>query len=167
MSQQQEHEKHFIKYKEIKQLYLTLLKRSDIMYMFEVCAKCGHVGKGNYVNKIFAIKAKSGKEAAYLARSFPRVKHHHQDAIRYVKRIDKDRYDEIISVNSSDLYFQCNNIQEQRALCELEILEEVSEDNQFSRKKEQEHKPTFYGKYTLRNPKKYINNYAIEKRYVI
>lgn len=94
--------------------------------MFEVCAKCGHVGKSNYVEKTFAIKATSGKEAAAIARNMPRVKHHHQDAIRYVEKIDESRFNEIIENNSSDLYFQCFNIQDQRELCELEILKKLA-----------------------------------------
>ena len=51
------------------------------MGMYEVCAKCGHVGRYNYVDKIFAVKASSGKEAAAKVRNFPRVKHDHKDAI--------------------------------------------------------------------------------------
>ena len=51
------------------------------MKMYEVCAKCGHVGRDFYTEKIFAVKAKNAKEAAQFARFIPRVKHHHPDAM--------------------------------------------------------------------------------------
>lgn len=146
-------------------MFLTKQNWSDIMFMYEVCAKCGHVGKGNYVEKVFAIKADSGKEAATIARDIPRVKHHHRDAIRYVKKIDAFRFDEIIVQNSSDPYFTCKNIQEQNQTCTLNIFTEA--DEEYSRKKEKQYKPTYYGKQMLRNPKKYINNYTNEQRYII
>ncbi len=136
------------------------------MYMFEVCAKCGHVGKNHYVEKVFAVKANSGKEAAEIARALPRVKHHHRDAIRYVEKIEENRYLEIRETNSDDIYFQCRNIQEQRALCAIEIFEEAHHED-YPKKKEKTHKPIYHGKQTLRNPKKYINNYSNELRYAI
>ena len=136
------------------------------MYMFEVCAKCGHVGKNHYVEKIFAIRANTGKEAAEIARTLPRVKHHHRDAIRYVEKIEENRYLEIREMNSDDIYFQCKNIQEQRALCDIEIFEET-QNSDYTKKEEGTHKTVYYGKQTLRNPKKYINKYSNEPRYAI
>ena len=35
---------------------------------YKVLAKCGHVGRNNYIEKDFFIKANSGKEAAYRVR---------------------------------------------------------------------------------------------------
>ena len=137
------------------------------MYMFEVCAKCGHVGKSSYTEKVFAITANSSKEAAAIARSLPRVKHHHKDAIRYVMEIDESRYNEIREENSCDPYFKCKSIQQQRAQCELIIFDEYVDDARFLSKKEEQHRPKYYGKKTLRNPKKYINNYITEQRYAI
>ncbi|MGN1372736.1 MAG: hypothetical protein ACI4VK_01660 [Candidatus Coproplasma sp.] len=55
---------------------------------FEVQAKCGHVGRHNYVIKNFYVKAESGKEAARKIRLAPRVKHDRKDAIIRVKQID-------------------------------------------------------------------------------
>lgn len=133
------------------------------MYMYEVCAKCGHVGRNNYVNKVFAITAESGKEAAKIVREKPRVKHNHKDAIRYVKKIDETRYYEIKKENSNDPYFKCKNIQEQRNLCNLEILPEINKDNISSNEKEKSYKPLYCGKNEIRNPKKYINNYLINR----
>ena len=34
------------------------------MNTYKVVAKCGHVGKGHYVDKVFAVKAETAKEAA-------------------------------------------------------------------------------------------------------
>ena len=91
------------------------------MGMYEVCAKCGHVGRNNYVDKIFAVEASSGKEAAAKVRSFPRVKHDHKDAIRYVESIDATRYAEIVSGNHLDPFFLCHNVQEQRRMCNMDL----------------------------------------------
>ncbi len=90
------------------------------MGMYEVCAKCGHVGRGYYVDKIFAVIASDGKEAAAKVRQFPRVKHHHKNAIRYVEEISNERFREINSINQADPYFRCQNIQEQRRSCTIE-----------------------------------------------
>lgn len=51
------------------------------MNMYKVIAKCGHVGKGKYIQIAFAVKANDGKEAAKIVRKFPRVKHDKKDAI--------------------------------------------------------------------------------------
>ena len=91
------------------------------MGMYEVCAKCGHVGRNYYVDKIFAVVASDGKEAAAMVRSFPRVKHDHKYAIRYVESIDSARFAEIISENHLDPFFHCRNVQEQRKTCNLDL----------------------------------------------
>lgn len=102
------------------------------MGMYEVCAKCGHVGRNNYVDKVFAVVASSGKEAAAKVRSFPRVKHDHKDAIRYVESIDASRYAEIISGNHLDPFFLCHNVQEQRRLCNMD--QEIQYDTEVRRR---------------------------------
>lgn len=129
------------------------------MEMYEVCAKCGHVGRNYYVDKIFAVKADSGKEAASMVRNFPRVKHDHKDAIRYVVMIDEVRFEEIIDTNSKDPYFQCKNIQEQRAAGDIE---KVEEERVIARaRRNRECSSTYYKKQLIRNPKKYMKLYAI------
>ena len=137
------------------------------MQMYEVCAKCGHVGRNNYVEKIFAIKAMSGKEAAALARAIPRVKHNHNDAIRSVEIIDDIRFSEIIEQNANDPYFTCTNIQEQRAYCDLEIFPEEDYIEDVFSKTDCEYATKYYKKQALRHPKKYINNYLYEQEYMI
>ena len=51
------------------------------MNYYIVTAKCGHVGKDYYIPIDFPVRAESKTEAAKIVRSFPRVKHHHKDAI--------------------------------------------------------------------------------------
>lgn len=149
---------------------MCLTKRSsdDTMDMFEVRAKCGHVGKSYFIEKSFAIEANSAKEAAAIVRCIPRVKHHHSDAIRYVEKIDEARFKEIKQINSGDPYFQCRNVQEQKAKCSLELFSENEDDDYFiSNEAFKEYSPKYYGKKKLRNPKKYLNNYLYEERFAV
>lgn len=83
---------------------------------YRVKAKCGHVGRNCYVEKYFYVKAASGKEAAKKVRDFPRVKHHHKDAILSVERISYDEYMQGVESSSADSYFHVKNSSEQRLL---------------------------------------------------
>lgn len=85
---------------------------------FKVVCKCGHVGKKHYVPIAFAIKAYSKKEAAAIAKSFPRVKHHHKDAVISVDEIDVEDYWDLKEVNNNNSYLKCKCIQDQRRMCE-------------------------------------------------
>lgn len=84
------------------------------MKYYAVEAKCGHVGKNNCIYKTFAVIADNGREAAGYVRYLPRVKHDHRDAIVSVTEIDKDEYSLMKTVNDSDPFFKCKNIQQQR-----------------------------------------------------
>ena len=136
---------------------MTVSKRRNTMEMYEVCAKCGHVGRKYYIDKVFAVKAESAKEAAAIARQIPRVKHDHKDAIRYVKKIDEERFLEIIRENEADPYLHCKNRQEQDLTCELELQKEIEEVYNI---KEFKVRPTYYKKQLIRNPRRYMNNYV-------
>ena len=81
---------------------------------YEVLAKCGHVGRKNYIIKKFFIKADSAKDAATKIRWTPRVKHHHRDAIRMVREITYKEYILGKKTMQSDKYFQVKNSTEQR-----------------------------------------------------
>ena len=70
----------------------------------EVVAKCGHVGRTNYIPISFAVCAKDGRDAAKKVRLFPRVKHNHKDAILSVKEISYDTYLEINKRSKEDPY---------------------------------------------------------------
>ena len=93
---------------------------TEIKNYYEVIAKCGHVGRKQYVPIKFAIVAEDGKEAAKIVRQFPRVKHNHKDAILNVNKIDFERYVEIIEINNNDPYLKCHSKQEQRLINNLE-----------------------------------------------
>ncbi len=135
------------------------------MGMFEVCAKCGHVGRGKYVEKIFAVYAPDAKAAAKIARNIPRVKHHHKDAIRYVEEVSYDRFMEIRWMNMADPYMNCSSIQEQRKMCEgyITVKEEVRVEPRF--KEEGSGRQLYDGKKAIRNPKKYYRKYDRDERF--
>ena len=135
------------------------------MKTYEVSAKCGHVGKNYYITKIFAVEAESGRDAAEAVRAFPRVKHHHKDAIISVTEIDQDRYWAIRETNRSDLYFRCTSIQEQRLFCQIERCKEEAQTQERMAEREMR-KPTYYKKKTIRDAKKYMNNYVDLERCV-
>lgn len=83
---------------------------------FKVKAKCGHVGKNNYIIKTFYVKAESGKAAALLVRNMPRVKHNQKDAICIVIKIEYDEYRIGLKESINDFYFRVHNIQDQKKL---------------------------------------------------
>lgn len=116
--------------------------KGNAMKYYEVLAKCGHVGKNNYIIKSFGVYAESGKEAAIIARSIPRVKHHHKDAIIDVKEIDYNTYNEIRKNNFLDPYFLSSSIQEQRKICDYNDMDIRAEEQQllFQNKYKNNHK---------------------------
>lgn len=83
---------------------------------FKVQAKCGHVGRHNYVVKSFYVKAKSGKDAAKQIRYAPRVKHNHKDAIIEVKEIDHEEYIAGVIQMQNDEYFNVYNSSDQKRI---------------------------------------------------
>lgn len=94
---------------------------------YAVETKCGHVGKNKCIYITFPVKATNGKEAAAKAREYKRVKHHHKDAIKSVKEITLEQYNQLVEQNTKDGYLHCKNIQEQRQLENL--TERIVEDN--------------------------------------
>ena len=86
---------------------------------YEVIAKCGHVGRKNYIPVKFAVIAESGKEAAKKVRQFPRVKHDHKDAILDVRCITLEEFLEIKEINENDPYLKCHSRQEQNLIINL------------------------------------------------
>ena len=97
------------------------------MDYFKVTAKCGHVGKGNYIPISFAITAYDAKHAAQIARRKGRVKHDHPDAIINVEKISREEFNDLRAKNAADPYLQCKNVQEQRAIADIESRIEVDE----------------------------------------
>ena len=86
---------------------------------YEVIAKCGHVGRKNYIPVKFAVIAESGKEAAKKVRQFPRVKHDHKDAILNVRCITLEEFLKIKESNDNDPYLKCHSRQEQNQIVNL------------------------------------------------
>lgn len=130
------------------------------MKMYEVQAKCGHVGRKYYVLKNFAVIAENGKDAASITRWMPRVKHHHKDAIRSVVEIDQERYRELKITNRMDPYFSCHCVQDQRSYTEPDIYPE--KHRWLEEEVDENYKAVFAGKEKIRKPKKYIRNYCLE-----
>ena len=101
------------------------------MNYYEVKAKCGHVGRNNYIIKCFYVYACNKKEAASITRYMPRVKHHHKDAIINVEEISYDDY--LLGKKSiyCDPYFNVTNSSDQRLYCDFrdgEIIEEKKDE---------------------------------------
>ena len=95
---------------------IVLNDAKNIKKYYAVHCKCGHVGKNNYVEIVFAIEAFNGKEAASIARNLSRVKHHQKSAILNCYQITYEKYNELIEANKKDPYFKCKSIQEQRKI---------------------------------------------------
>lgn len=88
---------------------------------YKVTCKCGHVRKKYFIRIGFPINADSRKEASQIARSLPRVKHNHKDAILDCKEIDYEEYLILQNINSMDPYLCCENKQEQNCIANLSL----------------------------------------------
>ena len=93
--------------------------KNEFEKYFMVIAKCGHVGRKNYIPIKFAVIAESGKVAAKKVRDFPRVKHNHKDAILDVKCITLEEFIEIKAMNDNDPYLKCHSKYEQKLITNL------------------------------------------------
>lgn len=130
------------------------------MRYFMVTAKCGHVGKDFYIPIDFPVRADSAKEAAAAARSLPRVKHHHKDAILSVTEVSYADYEDLRYVNSFDPYLHCRCIQDQRAEYDAVYNRIVEEARPERRAKEISERPIFSGKERIRNARRYAKEQA-------
>ena len=79
------------------------------MNYYLVNAICGHVGNGYGVEKCFPVMAETGREAAAICRSFPRVKHENKHAILNTRKVDMDEYYNQYNRNEYDPYFQAHS----------------------------------------------------------
>ena len=100
------------------------------MKYYEVTVKFGHVGKNKYYKGNIYIKAENGKDAASKARSCPRVKHDHKDAILSVTELDYETFKKLWKHNEEISYFSCYNVQEQRN-CLCEIQDKIFQETRF------------------------------------
>ena len=62
------------------------------MRYYIVVAKCGHVGKGKYIDVSFPVVANTGKEAANLILCRSKVKKQLKNAITNVFEVSEDIY---------------------------------------------------------------------------
>ena len=139
----------------------TILPPKENLSLFAVVAKCGHVGRDFYAEKTFAIQAENGRCAAAIVRRFPRVKHHHKDAILRVEKISRERHDEIKRQNHADPFFQCKCVQDQRSYDDPDIREE---DSVFREELSRENsRSNYYGKKRIRNLKKFVRTIDFEE----
>jgi hypothetical protein len=114
--------------------YINISRLKELIAMainfFEVKAKCGHVGRGNYYEGIFHIKAENAKEAAAKGRLMPRVKHDHKDAILSVTQLTYEEFKAGCVERDNIPYYQCSNKQEQSEIYEA-IAYGIVEDPAF------------------------------------
>lgn len=118
------------------------MKKNQTHY-YKVICKCGHLGRKKYIPISFPVKATSGKEAAAIARYFPRVKHEHKDAILMVKEMSYSEYLELIEINNNDPYLHCHSRREQNEICDLTarwINDPNYKDTKIIKAKKREHR---------------------------
>ena len=128
---------------------------------FEVICKCGHVGRKFYIPIKFAVCTTDGKEAARIARLYPRVKHNHKNAILSVKEISYDTYLEINKRNKEDPYLQCHSKHEQKRRCNL--LDRLCVDTHNQEKKIDKSLRRNRVSFKLRKTKELLNAYMEEE----
>ena len=89
------------------------------MNYYLVLAKTGHVSRKFYMPISFCVIAENGREAAKIARTIPRVKRNHKDAILSVTKVTKEEYDLQREINNNDPYLLCKSKHEQNAILHL------------------------------------------------
>ena len=126
-----------------------IMENNNVKYeMYEVACKCGHVGRSHYLEIRYPVIAQSGKDAAYRARYFPRVKHDHKDAILSVCKINQQRFSELTTC-----------IQDQNLIDLSDRLLDEKETVYHMVRKDECNKDFYYKKQKLRDPKKYMKHY--------
>ena len=88
---------------------------------FKVIAKCGHVGKGNYVPIAFPVKADSRSEASQKVMGFHRVKKQLNDAIISCTPIDRKSYKELKRANAQNPYLHCKCSRQQKEIPNFDL----------------------------------------------
>ncbi len=97
------------------------------MKYYEVIAKCGHVGRGKYIEISFPVYSENGSEAAQKILKHSKVKKQLKDAIKDVYEIDYERYIELRKKNSEDVYLR-SHYKKESDLSTYEIIEIEHED---------------------------------------
>ena len=89
------------------------------IHYFQVYCKGGHVKTGYYYPMVLPIAAESKSEAARIARTTPRVKHDHKDAILGVEKISYEEFLSILEENGNNPYYTSTSRQEMLRKCDL------------------------------------------------
>ena len=74
------------------------------MKKFAVIAKCGHVGHGCYIERVFPVMAESASAAAQTILCAPKVKKQLKNAITSVREISESEYVDIKKEWDADAY---------------------------------------------------------------
>lgn len=82
------------------------------MKYYLVTAKCGHVGKGKYIEKTFAIEANNAKIAAKIVLARPKVKKQLKNAISEVNEVEYSKFAEFLKYNQEDKYLHSHSKKE-------------------------------------------------------
>lgn len=77
-----------------------------------VLAKCGHVGRGNYMEVTFSILAESAHDAAQIVLKRPKVKKHLKNAITNVVEVEYDVYRKQLDVFNNNGYVKSHTKKE-------------------------------------------------------
>lgn len=105
------------------------------MCYYFVIAKCGHVGKGKYIDVIFPIMAETKKEASQIVLLKPKVKKQLSNAISFVFEVSKEKFDEQMNINKEDIYIHSH--------CKQEIKEILNSDKIQILPKKKQYKNSF------------------------
>lgn len=103
---------------------------------YKVTAKCGHVGKRNYIPINFAVKAESASEASQIVKRFPRVKKQLWDCIIASVQISKKEYKQLLKINRKDPYLNCRCARDHSMVLDEEDRIVRMERREFHRKQE-------------------------------
>lgn len=97
-----------------------------------VYAKCGHVGKRNYLEIAFPIYAKTAHEAAQMVLKRPKVKKHLKNAITLVEEISYEDYLNELEIFKNNDYIKAHSKRD-LMLCELDINHLESDFKQYKK----------------------------------
>lgn len=104
-----------------------------------VIAKCGHVGRGNYIDVPFPVIAESASEAAQKALKFGRVKKQLKNAISSVNEVDEKEFYDCKHNSEFDSYLNAHCKRESKL--SLSMIKELDfdfdkKDNEYMIRKE-------------------------------
>jgi len=92
------------------------------MKKFAVIAKCGHVGRGRYIERVFPVIAESASAAAQMILCAPKVKKQLQNAITSVREISETEYVDIKKEWDADAYIHSHYKAELPISLEEEVI---------------------------------------------